>query len=67
AWLPVPLLLRKAGLRARAAPARAAASLGCLCPCCSARRGLRARAAPGGGCFDWLPVPLLLRKAGLNS
>ncbi|MDN8591825.1 hypothetical protein Q0V21_23980 [Paenibacillus sp. 11B] len=44
----MPLLLRKAGLKGSGYAPGAAASLGCLCPCCSARRGLRARATPRG-------------------
>jgi hypothetical protein len=48
AWLPWPLLLRKVGLKGSGCARRAAASPGCPCPCCSAKRGLRARAAPGG-------------------
>ncbi len=65
--LPVPLLLRKAGLKGSGFARRAAASPGCPGPYCSARRGLWARALPGGSCFAWLPEPLLLRKAGLRA
>jgi len=48
AWLPEPLLLRKAGLKGSGCDRRAAASHRCPGPYCSARRGLWARTVTGG-------------------
>ncbi|SEL60508.1 hypothetical protein SAMN05518856_11419 [Paenibacillus sp. OK003] len=40
--------------------------LAALAPVAS-QGGAKGRAALGGSCFAWLPVPLLLRKAGLRA